>query len=70
MKRRINHILDTLSEFFAHRKGLLLIVGIFFIILNFFIQFYPGLGWVANTNLFMHVGLIIALFGVLLAWAL
>jgi len=70
MKQRISQILDRISEFLAKRKGLLPIVGIFLIIVNWVLQFFPVLGWIVNTNLFLHVGLILSLVGFLLAWAL
>ncbi len=63
-----NHFLDKVSEFFAQRKGLLVMLGIALILLNFVFQFIPG--WVGRTNLFLHLGLLIAFLGVLLAWAL
>jgi hypothetical protein len=66
----ISKLLDWLSEFLAHRKGLLPLIGIAFIILNYLIQWtiYPH--WVAASNLCLHVGVVIAIFGLMLAWAL
>lgn len=62
-------LLDKLSEFLAHRKGLLPMLGLLLIIANLILQFvFPG--WLASTNLLLHVGLIIAIFGLMLAWAL
>ncbi len=63
-----NRFLDRLSEFFAHRKGLLVMVGAALVVLNFVLQFVPG--WVGQSNLFLHLGVLVALVGVLLAWAL
>jgi hypothetical protein len=65
----MNRTLDKISEYLASRKGLLPLTGILLIILNFILQFFP-LGWLKDTNLFLHLGLVIALFGLLLAWAL
>jgi hypothetical protein len=68
----MSKLIDNLSEYFAVRKGLLPIIGILFIVLNLFLQFIP-LGWFAwlqQTNLFLHFGLIIAIFGLMLAWVL
>ncbi len=70
MGRKLNQILDFLSEFLAHRKGLLLLLGIFLIGCNAILQFLPAAGWLADTNLLLHLGIIIALLGVLFAWAL
>ncbi len=63
-----NRFLDQASEFFAERKGLLVMLGMGFVVLNFVLQFVPG--WVGETNLFLHLGLLTALLGILLAWAL
>lgn len=70
MLSKINQILDSLSEFLAHRKGLLLILGILFVVINSILQFVPGTGWIVESDLFLHIGVIIAIIGVLLAWAL
>jgi capsular polysaccharide biosynthesis protein len=69
MTQRLNKSLDKLSEYLAPRKGLLPLIGIFFVIINFILQFFAA-GWVSHTNLFLHLGVVIAIFGLLLAWAL
>ena len=66
----LSRFLDRLSEFFAARKGLLPILGMLLIILNFGLQFLPVMGIVADSNLFLHLGLVLAILGFLLAWAL
>jgi capsular polysaccharide biosynthesis protein len=67
----ISKLLDQLSEFLAHRKGLLPLIGIVLVIFNFFFQFFiPPDSLLAGSNLFMHLGIIVAIFGVMLAWAL
>lgn len=66
----ISKQLDRLSEYLAHRKGLLPLVGMGLILLNLLLQFIIGGHWLARSNLFLHFGLLIALFGFLLAWAL
>ena len=66
----ISKLLDHLSEYLAHRKGLLPIIGLSMIAVNLLIQFiFPG-SFLATTNLFLHVGLIVSIFGLMLAWAL
>ncbi len=65
-----NRFLDTVAEFLAQRKGLLPLVGIALILLNLLVViFLPGI-WLARVNLFLHLGLVVALLGILLAWAL
>ena len=66
---KLNHLLDDLSNYFAHRKGLLPMIGIGLVIINFLIQFFP-LGWFTESNLLLHLGVVLALFGFILAWAL
>ncbi|HMV29317.1 MAG TPA: hypothetical protein PKJ84_10560 [Anaerolineales bacterium] len=66
----ISKLLDDLSNYLAHRKGLIPIIGLLLIILNLILQFiFPG-SLIVTTNLFLHIGLIIAIFGLMLAWAL
>ena len=68
--RKFSEMLDSISEYLAHRKGLLPMLGIIFVIVNAILQFIPGAGWLGETNLLLHIGVIMALFGFLLAWAL
>jgi hypothetical protein len=70
MGQKLNALVDSLSEFFAARKGLLILVGLFFVICNALLQFFPAIGWLGTSNLLLHLGIVIALVGVLLAWAL
>ena len=70
MKQKINQFLDVMSNFLAFRKGLLPMVGLGLIIINWILQFFPGLGWFVETNSLMHLGLILAIIGFMLAWAL
>ena len=67
----ISRLLDWLSNFLAHRKGLLPLFGIGLVIFNYILYFFFPFGhWLTATNLFLHVGVIVAIFGVMLAWAL
>ncbi len=66
----MSKFLDRASEFLAHRKGLLPIIGLTLILVNLLIQFiFPG-NFLATTNLCLHFGLIVAILGLMLAWAL
>ena len=66
----ISKLLDKLSESLAHRKGLLPFIGIALIIINLLVQFIFPMSPLAFSNIFLHIGLIIAIFGLMLAWAL
>ena len=70
MSQRFNLLLDKMSEFLAHRKGLLPMLGILLVVVNAVLQFLPAAGWLADTDLFLHLGVVLALIGILLAWAL
>ncbi len=66
----MSKFLDRISEYLAHRKGLLPIVGLLLILINLLIQFiFPG-SFLAETNLSLHIGLLVAIFGLMLSWAL
>ncbi len=70
MLKLFGNFLDWASEFFAHRKGLLPLIGILLIVINFVFQLIPGMGWLARANPLLHLGVIVAIFGIMLAWAL
>jgi hypothetical protein len=69
--KRISRLIDKASDFFAHRKGLLPLIGILLVIINYVLPFLFGLdNVITGSNLFLHLGVIIAIFGMMLAWAL
>lgn len=68
--KKLSKLVDDASNYFAHRKGLLPLVGIVLVIVNFILPFLFGLNWVTQSNLFLHLGVIVAIFGFMLAWAL
>lgn len=70
MLRLFNQFLDATSEFLAHRKGLLPALGILLVIINGVLQFIPGAGVLAEMNILLHLGVILAILGIMLAWAL
>ncbi len=67
---RFSNLLDGMSEFLAARKGLLPFLGIALIVVNGVLQFIPAAARLAGTNLLLHIGLVLALIGIMLAWAL
>ena len=66
----LSRLIDNASNYFAHRKGLLPLIGIVLVIINYILPFIIGINVITGTNLFLHVGVIIAIFGMMLAWAL
>jgi hypothetical protein len=69
MLNKLNSFVDVVSDYLSQRKGLLPIIGIFFIIINLGMQVFD-LGWLTSSNLFLHLGIIIAILGIMVAWAL
>lgn len=69
MLRKFSMFLDRFSDFYARRKGLLPLIAIGFILLNFVLELFPA-NWFSQTDLFLHLGIIIAIIGFLLARAL
>lgn len=66
----LSRLVDNASNYFAHRKGLLPLVGILLVIVNYILPLLIGWNFVTTSNLFLHLGIIIAIFGMMLAWAL
>jgi len=66
----LSKLIDNASNFFAHRKGLLPLIGIVFVIINLLLPWWIPEGYISESNLFLHIGVIIAIFGFMLAWAL
>ncbi|MCP4357251.1 MAG: hypothetical protein GY796_04440 [Chloroflexi bacterium] len=60
----MNDLLDRLSHFMSKYPGLLPLIGLGLIVLNLFLQFFQGY-WIVDSNLFLHLGLIISLLGIL-----
>jgi hypothetical protein len=66
----LSKLVDDASNYFAHRKGLLPLIGILLVIVNFILPFIFGLNLITASNLFLHLGVVIAIFGLMLAGAL
>ena len=64
----MNQFLDWLGDFLEKRRGLLPLIGLGLIILNLILQIVPGPGggWIVDSNLFLHLGLVVSLIGILL----
>lgn len=61
----MNELLDKVGHFLGENPGLLPLIGIGLVILNFILQLFPS-NWFADVNLLLHLGLIISLLGLLL----
>ncbi|MCI0521251.1 MAG: hypothetical protein L0Z70_13470 [Chloroflexi bacterium] len=70
MIQGFNRFLDRISEFLAQRKGLLPFAGAALVFVNAVLQFIPGAQWLAETDLLLHLGIILAILGFMAAWAL
>jgi len=69
MTEWFSRLIDRASDFFAARKGLLPLLGALLVLVNFVLRLaFPG--WLASSDLFLHLGIIVAILGFLLAWAL
>ena len=68
----LSKLIDDAGNYLAHRKGLLPLIGIGLVILNFFLPFFgiPLTSFLVASNLFLHLGVIVAIFGMMLGWAL
>jgi len=60
----------SLSNFLADRRGVPLILGFLMVLVNFFFQFVPALGWFAEYDVLLHLGVLFAVGGSLLSSAL
>lgn len=66
----LSNLVDKASEYFAHRKGLLPLIGIVLVLVNFLLPFFMAANFLTISNLFLHLGVIVAIFGFMLARAL
>ena len=62
--------MQKLADFFEREKGLPILIGILLVILNFIVQYIPGQGSLGDSNLLLHLGVVVGLLGVLLAEAI
>ena len=65
--------LKRLSELLARVPGVPVLVAVVLVMVNFVLQLLPAwpvIGWMARTDLFLHIGLILGFIGILLGDAL
>ena len=68
----MNKLINWMNDFFGDRPSLLPLLGIGLVIVDLILQFIPAIreGWFVSGNVLMHLGIILGIFGVLLAKAL
>ena len=65
--------LKRLSEFLARAPGVPVLIAVGLVIVNFMLQLLPAwpvVGWLARTDLLLHIGLVLGFVGILLGDAL
>lgn len=71
MSDRINRFLERAADALAKRPGVPVFVAVGLIVVNFILQLVPGSGyWIVDSNVLLHLGLIIGFIGLLLIRAL
>ena len=63
-------MLDRLLTFLERWRGLPALAGVALVALNFVASFLPGASWLLWHNWLLHLGIIIALLGLLITEAL
>ncbi|HQE93987.1 MAG TPA: hypothetical protein PLH19_14790 [Anaerolineae bacterium] len=69
----MDELLKKASEFLAHHKGLPVLIGVGMVLLNLILTLLPAwpvIGWLADKNLFLQLGVMVGLFGIVLGDAL
>jgi hypothetical protein len=68
----LSRLIDRMSDYISGHRGVPILIGVALVVLNYVLLIIPGiqLGFVETTNLFLHVGVIVGLVGVLLGDAL
>lgn len=61
----MNKLLDRLGEILNRYPGLLPLIGVGLIVVNLVLQIFPG-NFIVDSNLFLHIGLITAILGILM----
>jgi hypothetical protein len=67
---KFNQLLDAFSEFLAARRGLVPLLGISLVVLNAVLRYFGGGSWIAQSDLLLHIGIVVSVLGLMLAWAL
>jgi hypothetical protein len=70
MANWLSKLLDNLSEYLAHRKGLVPLIGVGLVFVNMIIALILPDSYLAHSGVVLHLGVILALVGLMLGQAL
>ncbi len=68
----MNEIIEKLNAYLSGRPGLVPLIGVGFVIFNFFFNLilqssdHAATTWLIHSNFFLHLGLIISIIGLLI----
>ena len=63
----LTRLATIFTNVMAEKRGVPLLVGFFLVLISFCCQFVPGLSWFADNNVFLHLGVLLAIGGSLLS---
>jgi hypothetical protein len=63
----MSRVLDAIAQYLAHRKGLLPLLGLFLVVCNLLLRILAPQAWLSATDLLLHMGVLLAILGFLLA---
>ena len=67
MDEWINNLTERVNDMLERRPGLLPLLGVVLVLANLLLQAFPGRGyWLVDSNLLLHLGLIVSIVGLLL----
>ncbi|MDF1513780.1 MAG: hypothetical protein P1S60_08230 [Anaerolineae bacterium] len=69
----MTEVLKRVSDYLAQRKGLPVLIGVGLMVISMVVNLLPPLPfleWLADTDVLLHVGAILGVFGILLGDAL
>jgi len=61
---------NRMVDFMAQYRAVPTLIGLGLVIVNLILQFFPELGWLRESHLFLHLGIVVSVAGLLLANAL
>ncbi len=63
-------MLDRISGYIAEHKGAPVLLGVLLVAVNFVVALFAPASWLVTSNLFLHLGVVVGLLGILLGDAL